>query len=276
MSLMSRGTQLIIVTMCLGLTAPSAAQTVAQLSVGQAKIDVVFLSLPPESLRAMVLNWINAAARAVATYYGHFPVARLEIHVSLYDGFGLDGGQMSDANGKLITIGVGRECTSDVLARDWIMTHEMVHLSFPSVFKQHHWIEEGLATYVEPVARARAGELTPEKVWGDMARDMPQGLPEAGDRGLDYTHTWGRTYWGGALFCLLADVEIRKRTGNTMGLEHALRAILQECGRDSADYELAGVLAVGDHAVGVPVLQELYEKMKAAPVPVDLEKLWKD
>ena len=41
---------------------------------------------------------------------------------------------------------------------------------------------------------------------------MPKGLPQAGDQGLDNTGTWGREYWGGAMFCLLADIEIRKAT----------------------------------------------------------------
>ena len=68
---------------------------------------------------------------------------------------------------------------------------------FHRYLESHHWIEEGLATYVEPIARARAGGLTPQKVWGDMVDAMPQGLPKPGDRGLDFTHTWGRTYWGG-------------------------------------------------------------------------------
>ena len=45
-----------------------------------------------------------------------------------------------------------------------------------------------------------------------MMRDMPKGLPQAGDQGLDNTATWGRKYWGGAMFCLLADIEIRKAT----------------------------------------------------------------
>jgi agmatine/peptidylarginine deiminase len=67
-------------------------------------------------------------------------------------------------------------------------------------------------------------------MWLDLVRDMPQGLPQVGDRGLDYTHTWGRTYWGGALFCLLADVEIRRQTNNGKGLEHALRGILDAGG----------------------------------------------
>lgn len=269
-----RGAQAIIAAMFLGMASPGAAQTVERLSVGQAAIDVVFQSPPHEPLRTITLDWINAAARAVAVYYGRFPVPRLEVRVSIHYGSGVYGGQMVDRDRGLVTIGVGQYSTAEDLARDWIMTHEMVHLAFPSVFQRHNWMEEGLATYVEPIARARTGELSPEKVWGEMVAGMPQGLPEAGDRGLDFTPTWGRTYWGGALFCLLADVEIRKRTGNKMGLEHALRAIMKE--RQTAGRDLADVFAIGDRAVGLPVLQELYEKMKAAPAPVDLDQLWKD
>jgi predicted metalloprotease with PDZ domain len=152
----------------------------------------------------------------------------------------------------------------------------MVHLAFPSVPQRHHWIEEGLATYVEPIARARAGNLTQEKIWGDMVEGMPQGLPKTGDRGLDFTHTWGRTYWGGALFCLLADVEIRKRTGNRMGLEGGLRGILKSGGSIEVEWPLNRALRAADQATGVPVLQEMYDKTSATPVAPDLDKLWKD
>lgn len=157
-----------------------------------------------------------------------------------------------------------------------MLTHEMVHLAFPSVAEEHHWIEEGSATYVEPIARARAGDLSPEKVWGDLVEGLPQGLPQPGDRGLDFTPTWGRTYWGGALFCLLADIEIRKRTGNKKGLEDALRAILKAGGTIESEWPLARAIEFGDRATGVAVLRELYDKMKASPVPVDLSALWKE
>src|SRR4051812_19219573 len=88
----------------------------------------------------------------------------------------------------------------------------------------------GAATYVEPVARARAGQLSAERVWAEFVRQMPNGLPGPKDRGLDYTSSWARTYWGGALFCLVADVEIRKRSDNRLGLQDALRAILENGG----------------------------------------------
>jgi hypothetical protein len=176
--------------------------------------------------------------------------------------------------GGRITIRVGNEASPSEFASDWMLTHEMVHLAFPSVDEKHHWIEEGIATYVEPIARIQAGNLTAEQMWLDLVRDTPQGLPQAGDRGLDHTHTWGRTYWGGALFCLLADVEIRRKTNNAKGLQHALRGILDAGGDIRKEWNLEDALRIGDRTVGANVLQSLYAAMKDKPVSVDLDSLW--
>jgi hypothetical protein len=151
----------------------------------------------------------------------------------------------------------------------------MVHLAFPAVARRHHWIEEGLATYIEGVARAQAGQLSVDRLWAGLVDGMPNGLPGDGDSGLDHTPTWGRTYWGGALFCLLADVEIRQRTGNRKGLQHALRGILAADGNMENFWPIAKAFDVGDRATGVPVLTELYQEMKDAPVDVDLTGLWR-
>jgi len=150
----------------------------------------------------------------------------------------------------------------------------MVHLAFPSVAREHHWIEEGIATYVEPIARAETGELAVSSVWRDLVEGLPKGLPGPDDKGLDRTPTWGRTYWGGALFCLLADVEIRRRTNNRHGLEDALRAIVVAGANIEVEWKLARALQVGDQATGVHVLTELYERMGTRPVATDLPALW--
>lgn len=253
-----------------------AAEDTERLEIGGGTIDVTFSSVPAEPLRKLVLGWVVSSARAVATYYGQFPVSHLQIRLRFFEGGGVRGGRTTGWNGPTITIAVGRLCNASDIADDWVLTHEMVHLAFPSVPERHHWIEEGSATYIEPIARARAGDLTPEKVWGDLVDGLPKGLPQPDDRGLDFTPTWGRTYWGGALFCLLADIEIRKRTGNKKGLEDALRAILKAGGTIESDWPLLRTLEVGDGATGVPVLRELYEKMNARPVPVDLSAVWKE
>jgi hypothetical protein len=255
----------------LSLTA-SAQET--KLQIAGSEIDVVFGSPVSDGLRQMVLDRVKLSAKAIVNYYRRYPVSEVRIDVSPHFGRGVSGGHASGWDGARIRISVGKESTPADFAEDWVTTHEMVHLAFPSQEDQHHWIEEGQAVYIEPVARARIGELTPDKVWRDMVRDMPQGQPAPGDRGLDYTHTWGRTYWGGAIFCLLADVQIRERTHNQKGLEDALRAVLAE-GNIQSDWPLERAIAVGDKATGVPVLHDLYEQMKATPVTVDLDGLWK-
>ena len=99
-------------------------------------------------------------------------------------------------------------------------------------------------------------------------------MPQAGDQGLDRTHTWGRTYWGGALFCFLADIEIHQKTGNRKGLQDALRGILDAGGDIRKDWDLEKALDIGDKAAGTAVLKPLYEKMKDQPYPVDLPAIW--
>ena len=219
-------------------------------------------------------DWVRTSARAVESYYGRFPIDGVKLELRAVGGRGVRTGRTE--GGRLIQVVVGRASTRDDLRRDWVLVHEMVHLALPSVASPHHWLEEGLATYVEPFARLEIGELPAEEVWNDLVEGLPNGLPRTGDRGLDRTPTWGRTYWGGALYFLLADVEIRKRTDNAKGLRDALRGILEAGGTARSYWPIERVLEAGDKATGVPVLAELYARMRHDPAPVDLDALWRE
>jgi hypothetical protein len=76
------------------------------------------------------------------------------------------------------------------------------------------------------------------------------------------------------MFCLLADVRIRLATHDRYGLRDALRAIIDAGGNMETTWPLTRALEAGDRAVGVPVLMQLYNEMKAAPVDPDLRQLW--
>jgi len=252
----------------------SSPAGVGELRVGDATIDVVYSGNAAGLDRAELRDWIGASAQAVKTYYGRFPVRHVRIRIEASEGHGAHSGTTYAYNGALIRVGVGRSSDRADLKRDWIMTHEMVHLAMPEFDDRHAWLEEGLATYVEPVARVQAGQLSAETIWRDMMRDTPKGLPGPGDRGLDNTHTWGRTYWGGALFYLLADVRIRERTANRFGLQDALRAIVADGGSVEVSWDVRRTLAVADNATGTQVLTQLYDEMRATPVMPDLNELW--
>jgi len=256
------------------IVSASALPDADSVAVQGGEIAIEFSRAPVTLDRARMLAWVQESAHAVVIFYGRFPDEDLRLVVTPASGRDIGGGRTWAHRGALIRIRVGESSTTDDYAQDWVLVHEMTHLALPSLADDHEWLEEGLATYVESLARAQAGQLSAEAVWAGFMRGMPNGLPQPGDRGLDNTHTWGRTYWGGALFCLLADLEIRRRTGNRRGLQDALRAILA-AGNMETSSDLQPLLEIGDRAVGVPVLSELYARHRNKPERTDLDAIWR-
>ncbi len=171
----------------------------------------------------MLLDWVLYSTKTVHHYYGRFPVKSVAIKLQVTGGHAVRFGQAFGGDSPFLRIVIGENITPEMLRKDWILVHEMVHLAMADVPHAHRWLLEGLATYVESIARTQRGHLSEEFVWKGFINRMPQGLPQNGDRGLDQTPTWGRTYWGGAIFCMLADIEIRKLTDNNKSLQDALR-----------------------------------------------------
>jgi hypothetical protein len=242
---------------------------------GAARVDVV---IAPHDLTLSdpeVVAWVRTAVEGLAAYYGRFHPPRTLVVVQAGQPGSPTRGETLGDGGPAVLVRVGADVTAAKTREDWVVTHELIHVTQPSLARDHSWLSEGLATYVEPIVRARAGLVTPEAYWHDLIEGVPQGLPEPGDEGLDRTHTWGRTYWGGALFCLVADVRIREQTNNTRSLDDALRGIVATGADVEAHWTIEQFLDAGDRATGTSVLRDLYQTMALAPGSVDLPALWK-
>lgn len=246
---------------------------IRRMQLADGRVEVAIL---PGTFRRedTIVAWVERSAKAVTDFYGRFPIRRVLVIVRPMPGSKVGFGTTMGSNGAAIAVPVGQDVTPRALLSDWMLVHEMIHTALPDVTRVHHWLEEGIATYAEPLARRRAGLVTANDMWREWILGMPKGQPESGDAGLDHTRTWGRTYWGGALFCLEADVAIRERTGGKKALVDALRAILGEGGNIAVSWPVERVLDVGDAATGVPVLRETYARMATKPGAVDLERLW--
>ncbi|MBI3700856.1 MAG: hypothetical protein HY242_10495 [Afipia sp.] len=243
------------------------------------KGGVIHLAFAPgriELPNATIVEWVTRSAKAITTYYGRFPVKSARILIVPSNGARVQGGTTWGYRGGAIRIVLGSNANEDDLRRDWVMVHEMVHLALPDIEERYAWLSEGLAVYIEPIARVQSGDLPAAGVWAAMIRDMPKGLPGLGDRGLDNTSAWGRKYWGGAIYCLLADVEIRKRTGNRMGLQDAMRGVVATGGSHEVDWPMTRVLSVADTTIGLSVLEELHAQMGSKFVYIDLDALWRE
>ena len=271
---------LVAAALILPLIAPRSAQAQTatpasrEISVAHSKISLL---IPPQQFpsEALLTEWVQRSAAIVAHYYGQFPVAGLRIVVIPMAGGRVTGGTTFGQPAPLIRIRVGTQVDAAAVLNDWVLVHEMTHLALPEVGEDHAWLAEGLAVYIEGVARVQAGNRSIEDVFAEEERSMPRGMPGTQDGGLDQDHSWGRTYWGGAMFCLLADVKIRQRTHNRYGLQDAMKAVLQASGGLRAHWDINKVFATADAAVGVPVLSQLYAQVRDKPFAPDLPALWR-
>lgn len=245
------------------------------LQLAGAELEVQLAPGFDNRLQQEALAWVRRSALAVAAYLGRFPVTQVVLLMVPVDGAGVRAGATFGEPELMIRLRIGRATTPAQFSDDWILVHEMVHLAVPRVPPAQNWLHEGLATYVEAVARGRAGLVAAATVWHQWVKVMPQGQPRPGDAGLDHTPTWGRTYWGGAIFCLRADVQMLTRSAGRAGLRQGLQGVLAAGGHFGVAWPVDRILATADAAVGQTTLTDLYQQMKASARPTDLDGLWR-
>ncbi len=245
-------------------------------AASQKKLKVKFESKSNGHLsKSVVIKWLQHSREAVSQYYGQFPINIEDLTVSIDDedgdsvGLGTTNAEEGQAS---IEIRIGDDISKSRLMHDWTATHEMTHLAMPILGRTDRWVAEGMATYIEPIARLQLGQVSPEEVWGDLAKNAPRALRRQ-DKGFRGTRDLGELYWGGAIWCLVADIEIRQKTQNRFGFQDAMRGIVKSGATVFSDYSARDALKFGDEAIGVSVLVPLYEQFSTGPIDVDHEDL---
>ncbi|WP_086933490.1 hypothetical protein [Agarilytica rhodophyticola] len=242
--------------------------------IGDSEIEVVFTDGGLKKLREQALIWVEKSAQTVAKYYDGFPVSNLVIALIEGEGDSVSSGIVFGGELPVINVWVGKNATEKSFIKDWVMVHEMAHLAMANVRRKHHWLEEGLAVYVESISRLQAGDLTEDYVWRGFMKGMPNGVPKRHETGLDNTATWGRTYWGGALFCLLVDIDIRRQTDNRHGIRDALRHIAASGHTMVREADILDLMKLGDDALKVDAFKRNYREMALQYTHIDLDQLW--
>lgn len=223
--------------------------------------------------RAERREWIARGAAAVSAFYGGFPAEHVNVAFEPVEGRDrvVFGRTRSGERGSNVVLYVGTRLPPTALDSDWVLVHELFHLGFPSLRGEGTWLEEGLATYAEPLIRARAGMLTEEQGWAEAIRDMPLGVELCETLGLQHYRDIRSVYWGGAVVALLADVTARRRDTRAPGLEQALRAMVAD-GWDSRRFvRPSDAIALVDAKLGAPILASLAATYAdhGSPVPLD-------
>jgi hypothetical protein len=222
-----------------------------------------------------VMEWVTTAVDGVHDYFGGAPAIDALVLIPPCNQFEgpHHGYALGYSGGASVRVHVGRNTTARDLARDWSLTHELIHLAFANV-RGHPWLEEGLATYVEPLIRVRHGQITVEQYWDDLMKGLPNALDARGRMGFEAPVLWGDTYWGGALFFLRADVMIRERTKGEKTLDDALMAI-HRAGNIRMSMAAEAMMKIGDEATGGSELSDLYDDLSDDEEEFDLSEFFK-
>lgn len=256
---------------------PFALAADQQENAPQAEIDLEFADGDLDTPREVVGAWVHDSVKAVGEFWHGFPVRRVMISVlPVKDRSGVLFGKVLPESSPGIVILIGEHTEKKDLYDDWVLVHELFHLGVPSFSGEGKWLDEGLATYYEPLIRARAGFISERDVWAEFARAMPQGLRAVTRLGLEESESYRDIYWGGAIVTLLTDVSVRKDSGGARGLEDGLRAVLAAGGNASEVWPLTQVIEVCDRGAQDDALSKLSLPRMHRGKHVSLPRLWHD
>jgi hypothetical protein len=243
----------------------------SRLTRGQRSVDVVVLGDTVHSANAseVVTETLNAMD---PLWRGGLPVPHLSI-------FMVPAGDANDApefyfgevraftGASLLVLGSSRafhEEAKRVAKQEWVLVHELVHVGFPTLPDDARWLTEGLATYYEPLIRARTGWQTEEALFAHFATELKRGdgaiLPDqAGINGV---------YWGGALFCMHVDLAIRRQSSGKRSLDDVMRTLASEGHSTETRLSVSELARLADRSTGTQAFSRALDAHVTHRTPV--------
>jgi hypothetical protein len=242
-----------------------------------AQLDVVLLGAPIAMGDAGALAWVKNAAACVAQLYRGFPAQATVFVLPVKGADEVVFGRVMSLAGGSVALLFGAETRPESEHTQWVVVHELSHLGTASFMGEAHWLEEGLATYYEPILRERAGWIGEADLWKHFVSQMPRGEPQPDEPpSLEERDDIDSTYWGGALFAMLADLRIRSATQGRKSLDDAMRAVHDRLGDATHSTTLRDFVQVADEATGTRAMADVVAHFATAGEPVDLARTWQD
>ncbi len=228
--------------------------------------------------RAMLHKWFDRISQAILSAYGRLPLPEVQVLMIPIEGHshghgGVLFGQSVRGQGNSLQLLVDPTRPATDFDDDWMAVHELSHLMHPYLGDRGAWLAEGLATYYQNVLRARAGLLTPAQAWGELADGFARGastqstdtLEDAAAR-MHHTHAFQRIYWAGAAFWLTVDNDLRRDSGDTIGLDTVLGRFGACCLPAYREWQPEDFVARLDALAGTSLIAKRYREFAAQRV----------
>ena len=224
----------------------------------------------PAADAAFLRYWITGGLRALVAAYGRLPVPELQLLV-VPIGRGDEAvpwGEVQRGGGDAVHLYIDQRVAEEAFMDDWVLVHELGHLLHPVIDSDDRWLSEGIASYYQNVLRARAGLKNPVEAWNRLhagfergIRGTPRGrsLAEVSET-MMRDRSFMRVYWSGAAILLLADVELRRRSGGAQSLDSALAAFGDCCLPADRSWSGREFMRELDRITGTTVFMELYDQ----------------
>jgi hypothetical protein len=235
------------------------------------------LAMPPgawQIARGQLAAWVSAVAESNRRFWERSPARNALVILVPSARSGVPFGRVLSLGGGVVTVLVGRQASAQDLYDDWVLVHELLHLGSPMMRDMGAWLNEGIATFYEPVLRARAGWKSEDDVWHEWISQMPRGMPAMTDIGLENAGRGG-IYWGGALFVLMAEIESLQASDGKIGFSDCLRTVLAEGGDVTLKWPTMKLIDRCDALLGRTVVAPLAKRHIERGSAMDLDRLWR-
>jgi hypothetical protein len=235
------------------------------------------LAVPPDARQIpneQLAAWVSAVAESNRRFWGRSPAQGGLVILIPGPRGGVPFGRVLSLGGAVVTVLVGQQATPQHLYDDWVLVHEFLHLGSPLMRDTGAWLNEGIATFYEPVLRARAGWKSEDEVWREWISQMPRGMPAITGIGLQNAGRGG-IYWGGALFVLMAEIESLQASGGKIGFSDCLRAVLSDGADVTIKWPTMRLLDRCDALLGKKVIAPLAKQHIGRGSAMDLDRLWR-
>ncbi|MEA3413729.1 MAG: hypothetical protein U9R74_19690 [Pseudomonadota bacterium] len=267
----------------------------ARLALG--RFDVTGVDLPGARLRLAILparsgsdvtglyQWIENGARALTTVYGRFPVRDAQILVVPIGRSRepVPWAQVMRGGGDAVHLYVDETRSLNSFLDDWTLYHELSHLLHPLLDGDDTWLSEGLASYYQNVIQARQGRIDEARAWSNLdagflrgergtPRDMS--LAEATEN-MMRDRLFMRVYWSGAAVALMADAELRRRSGGYQSLDTAFQGLRECCLPFKETWSGTQLVEQLDVITDTDVFRSLYQAHRDSPDFPDLSATYR-
>jgi hypothetical protein len=226
--------------------------------------------IPNEQLAA----WVSAVAESNRRFWARSPSEGGLVVLIPSPRGGVPFGRVLSLGGAVVTVLVGKQATPQDLYDDWVLVHEFLHLGSPLMRDTGAWLNEGIATFYEPVLRARAGWKSEDDVWREWISQMPRGMPAMTGIGLENAGRGG-IYWGGAVFVLMAEIESLQASGGKIGFSDCLRTVLAEGADVTVKWPTMKLLDRCDAMLSKQAIGPLAKLHIGKGSAMDLDGLWR-